>query len=194
MARPEYLFYQAYGGVVLSDGRIVVANSGTFELRFYDATGKHLLSTGREGDAPGEFRICELAGAFAGDSLLAYDLRLRRATVFGPDGMLARSYTSPRGARDHALDRRAARTAAWCWAQPGHGRHRRHATMPRSLDVLTPDRGGAGHARDFRRSGVAVRDSPNGGYAGVGVPFGRGLSTSRRPGTASSSEPRMRSA
>ncbi len=50
-----YQFDQIVGGKRLSDGRIAVANAGSLELRYYDAEGKHLFSTGREGGGPGEF-------------------------------------------------------------------------------------------------------------------------------------------
>jgi hypothetical protein len=49
---PEYLMFRAFDGVILSDGRIVVANTGPFEVRYYDASGRHLASFGREGDGP----------------------------------------------------------------------------------------------------------------------------------------------
>src|SRR5690606_17336085 len=34
---PEQMLFQAFDGAVLSDGTVVIANAGTFELRFYDA-------------------------------------------------------------------------------------------------------------------------------------------------------------
>lgn len=87
---PEELLFQAFGGLVLSGGGIVLANTGTFELRFYDAEGRRLRSVGGEGDGPGEFRRLQLAGSITGDSILAFDSRLRRVTVFAPDGAVAR--------------------------------------------------------------------------------------------------------
>src|SRR5690606_16795253 len=53
---PEDQLFRVVGARRLGDGRIVVANSGTHELRFYDAQGRHLRSVGREGEGPGEFR------------------------------------------------------------------------------------------------------------------------------------------
>jgi hypothetical protein len=46
----------------LSDGRIVVVNRGTSELRFFDGTGRYLSSAGGEGEGPGEFRLMSLCG------------------------------------------------------------------------------------------------------------------------------------
>ena len=52
----EYLLDRATSGVRLADGTIVVANSRSLELRFYDSTGSHLFTRGGEGGGPGEFR------------------------------------------------------------------------------------------------------------------------------------------
>jgi hypothetical protein len=89
---PEYLLFDVSGGVVLTDGVLVVANRGTSELRFYDGRGKYLRSAGGEGDGPGEFRDLEFVDRFAGDSLLAFDGRNLRASVFDRGGRFARSF------------------------------------------------------------------------------------------------------
>ena len=49
----EYELYRVQGALRLSDGRLVIANAGTFELRFYDATGTYEGSAGRRGGGPG---------------------------------------------------------------------------------------------------------------------------------------------
>ncbi len=84
----SYQLYQVVGSQRLSDGRIAVANAGTSELRLYDAHGTHLLSTGREGGGPGEFGGISALASMTGDSLLVYDWRNRRVSVFGPGGAL----------------------------------------------------------------------------------------------------------
>lgn len=89
---PEYQLFRVADATRLSDGRLVVANAGTHELRFYDPGGDFLTRAGAEGEGPGEFQ--DLAGVFLlpGDSILAYDWRLRRLSVFGPDGAFLRSH------------------------------------------------------------------------------------------------------
>ncbi|WP_419943063.1 hypothetical protein [Candidatus Palauibacter sp.] len=52
---PAYELFRVGGAMRLSDGRIVVANAGTGELRVYDPDGIHLASWGGQGDGPGEF-------------------------------------------------------------------------------------------------------------------------------------------
>lgn len=86
-----YQLHRVIGSQRLSDGRIAVANAGSFELRLYDASGTHLFSTGREGGGPGEFGSMMTLALMTGDSLLVFDWRNQRVTVFDPAGALARS-------------------------------------------------------------------------------------------------------
>ncbi len=77
----------------LSDGRIVIADEGTADLRIFDPMGRHLVTMGRKGEGPGEFE--GLSGLFVGpgDTLLAYDSNVKRVSVFTPDGAFVRSFT-----------------------------------------------------------------------------------------------------
>jgi len=86
-----YQLSRVQSAVRLSDGRIVIANGGTQNLRFFDATGAHVRSVGREGEGPGEFRQLGPVTVLPGDSLAAYDWNLRRVSYFGPDGAFVRS-------------------------------------------------------------------------------------------------------
>ena len=81
---------QVAGAVRLGD-RLVVADAGAHQLRFYDLAGKLLRTTGREGDGPGEFRHLAWAGPLPGDSVGAWDARLRRLSVYSRDGDLGRA-------------------------------------------------------------------------------------------------------
>lgn len=75
----------------LSDGRVVVANGGTNELRYYDSKGHHLVSVGGEGDGPGEFRRLASVAVLSGDTVAAWDAGNLRLSFFDPTGALARS-------------------------------------------------------------------------------------------------------
>ena len=88
---PEYQLFRVRGATRLSDGRIVVANGGTKEIRFYSADGEHLRTVGRQGEGPGEFE--ELSGPWrmAGDSIVAFDWRGLRLSIFAPEGEFVRS-------------------------------------------------------------------------------------------------------
>ncbi|MCY4574961.1 MAG: hypothetical protein OXF01_19480, partial [Gemmatimonadetes bacterium] len=51
-----YLLQHAIGATRLSDGRIVVADYGSMELRIFDgASGTHLTTLGGVGEGPGEY-------------------------------------------------------------------------------------------------------------------------------------------
>lgn len=86
-----YALYRVSDALRRTDGSIVVANAGTSEVRFFDAEGSHLRTTGGEGDGPGEFR--SLGGLERGeaDTLLAFDSRARWISVLSPEGAFVRS-------------------------------------------------------------------------------------------------------
>ena len=88
---PAYEFFRIAGAQRLSDGRIVVAEAGAFEIRYYDSEGNHLHSTGREGGGPGEFAGIRSIEATAEDTVLVLDWRSRRISYFDPSGAFARS-------------------------------------------------------------------------------------------------------
>lgn len=91
---PEYQLFRVTGAVRLDDGRIVVANSGTHEVRFYDAEGRHLKSVGRDGDGPGEFRYLMRLVRLNGDTLAAFDSNLGRISWFTPGGNFLRAVST----------------------------------------------------------------------------------------------------
>jgi hypothetical protein len=85
----------------LPGNRIAFANSGTSEVIVLDSLGITILRLGRAGDGPGEFRSIDALHRGRGDSLIAFDRTLNRASVFALDGTLGRLITLPRinGAR-----------------------------------------------------------------------------------------------
>ncbi|UCC73471.1 MAG: hypothetical protein JSV86_02605 [Gemmatimonadota bacterium] len=90
---PDYQLYRVTGALRLGDGRLVVANAGANELRFYDSTGTYLSTSGARGGGPGEFEGLTWLSASASDSLLAYDWRNRRISVFDAGGKFIRGFT-----------------------------------------------------------------------------------------------------
>ena len=95
-----YLFHGILGVRRLSDGRLVVANQGTSELRFFDSTGRHLHTVGGEGDGPGEFRFMSLFGTRAGDTIVVSDVR--GLSILDPEGRFVR-LIQPRSAGGDAI-------------------------------------------------------------------------------------------
>jgi hypothetical protein len=93
MDGPEgYVFFRAWTAKQLADGRIAVANTGSQEIRFYDAQGAFLNSVGSQGDGPGEFRSMGYTWRSDADSLFIYDLGLRRLSVFDGHGRFSRTF------------------------------------------------------------------------------------------------------
>jgi hypothetical protein len=84
--------FRVAGVVRLQDGRVVVGDGGTSQLRFYDTDGRFLLSAGRKGDGPGEFRSIGSVFPYEGDSLLVTDDQLRRISIFDDRGAFGRSF------------------------------------------------------------------------------------------------------
>ena len=88
----------------LASGALVVSpepynGRGDVLPRRFDAAGRFQSTIGRIGDGPGEFREPVAWGELGGDSLLVADVTLRRASVFGTDGSVARTFPLPVGAR-----------------------------------------------------------------------------------------------
>jgi len=90
-AEPEYQLFGVRTITRLSDGTIVLSNAGSREIRWYDRRGRFLRSAGSEGSGPGEFTALGWLGVLPGDSVVAFDDRLRRLSLFAPDGTFIRS-------------------------------------------------------------------------------------------------------
>lgn len=96
-ADPAYELFRVADATRLPDGRILVANAGSGELRAFDASGTHLQSWGGQGDGPGEFSLGGPSGvgAWPGDSISASDTGARRFSVFDANGEHGRTSRLP---------------------------------------------------------------------------------------------------
>jgi len=91
---PNYELHEAISSVRLPDGRIVVSNAGSHEIRFYDADGQFLSKAGGRGGGPGEFRWLSRLYRFGADSMMALDNGANRLSVFDTDGNYAHLATA----------------------------------------------------------------------------------------------------
>ena len=93
-AEGEMLFI-VLDATMLGDGRIVVANSGTSELRVFSEEGAYLDTWGRQGEGPGEFGAYspEAVTRWPGDSIAASDMLGARVEIFDALGNPARTVT-----------------------------------------------------------------------------------------------------
>ena len=87
---PKYELHEAISSIQLPDGRIVVSNAGSQEIRFYDSDGQFLNRAGGRGGGPGEFRRLSRVYRYGADSIMALDKGTNRLSVFDSDGNYAR--------------------------------------------------------------------------------------------------------
>ena len=88
-----YLLDQVRTALRLSDGRIVIADGGSTELRFYDSEGTFIRTAGRAGEGPGDFRRFYSVTRLPGDTLAV--IEPREVTYFSPDGQYQRTLPNP---------------------------------------------------------------------------------------------------
>ncbi len=88
---PEILFSRVAGAVRLEDGRIVVADGQTNELRWFGPDGSYLRTAGGPGEGPGEFQYLRALHRCAPDVLHAFDLNWQ-ARLYSLEGEFLRSY------------------------------------------------------------------------------------------------------
>ena len=95
-----YLLHQVMDALMLPDRRVVIANTGTSEIRVYDAEGVHQATWGGDGGGPGEFQALAGIARWPGDSILAWQAmqspsgaaNLWGGSVFDATGELGRSF------------------------------------------------------------------------------------------------------
>lgn len=88
-----YQLFRVRSAFQLHDGSVVVANSGTSELRYYDPDGQHVRTVGRRGWGPGEFDNLRYARALGGDTIVTWDVGQRRVSYFDRHGELVREFS-----------------------------------------------------------------------------------------------------
>jgi hypothetical protein len=88
---PEYEFGQAHGPVRLTDGRIVVADMQSNQMKWFDASGRYLMSAGRTGGGPGEFEQLYRLRKIGGDSLMALN-PASLTSIFTSEGEYVRRF------------------------------------------------------------------------------------------------------
>lgn len=90
---PRYQFGSVSGLLLLSDGRVAVADRLAHNVRFYSADGEFLYATGKKGSGPGEFAGVIQLFLGPGDTVLAVDRQTQRGNRIGPDGMWLGSFS-----------------------------------------------------------------------------------------------------
>ena len=86
----------------LSDGKIVIANSGSNELRVFSPDGSHAGTWGGQGEGPGEFTVYSPTAvvSWPGDSVAAPNPWALRLSIFDTDGNYGRDVSLGAGFPD----------------------------------------------------------------------------------------------
>lgn len=100
-----YLLHRVMDALMLPDRRVVIVNTGTSEIRLYDAEGVHQTTWGGTGEGPGEFQYLTGVRLWPGDSILALHTlegasdggSSWRGDIFDSTGRLGRSFRTPSG-------------------------------------------------------------------------------------------------
>src|SRR5680860_1411604 len=71
---PAYTLSNVVGGLLLEDGRVVLADRFTNGLRVYSSEGQWLLDVGREGEGPGEYEYIRALHRCNGSPIVAFDI------------------------------------------------------------------------------------------------------------------------
>jgi hypothetical protein len=85
----HYQLFRVSGTAQLADGRVLVVNAGSQELRFFDTNGVFLSQVGGRGQGPEEYEYPELVPTLQYDTIWIYD-RPRISLLDGHGRMLER--------------------------------------------------------------------------------------------------------
>lgn len=154
----EYELFDVDGAIRLSDGRIVVANAGSRELRYFDPAGRFLARAGGNGGGPGEFRYLRRIFRFGSDSVLAVDWDANRLSIFDAQGQFV--HTTTPGTVDAAGQPLDVWLAGAFWVLPSPARAPR-ARLEQLLRRLPPPDGAVSFRFVFPADdgGVWIRDT-----------------------------------
>ena len=98
-----YQFDGIRGVGVTAGDEIVVASSGSAEIRVYDAAGRYIRSSGGRGEGPGEF-VDLVSMTVRGDTVVVFDAALARLSYFDVSGpLLGTTQLEPTGDPIHPL-------------------------------------------------------------------------------------------
>ena len=87
-----YLLDEVNDATILTDGRIVIANTGTNELRVFDSGGVHMATWGGEGEGPAEFTSLWAVEPWPGDSVVAWNYGTWVVSIFDSARAFGRSF------------------------------------------------------------------------------------------------------
>jgi hypothetical protein len=190
--------FRVRGAARLSDGRIVVSNGGTHEIRMYAADGRFLHTVGGAGGGPGEFSMLGAVEVAGGDTLVAFDPLAGRVSYFDPGGRFVRSLrvepspgvspvVTPVGVLAAGVIVARGRFEAADALAPSEGSHTTTERANEGVLLFEPDGRVRAIVGPFAGSETTRQVSSDGGRSfsirSVPVPFQRALRAAARGGT-----------
>ena len=85
-ALPGHSLFRVRMAIADPDGRVLVADGGTNEVRIFDASGTLVATLGGSGQGPAEFRMLSAIWLASGDTLVTYDGGSARLLAWPLDG------------------------------------------------------------------------------------------------------------
>lgn len=98
--QPAEEFTSIRGAIRFGDGRVLVAEGGSNELRLFGPDGGFLATWARKGQGPGEFSFVTAPIPQGGDTVLVTDASAARTARFAPDGRFLDQIQHPRSPSD----------------------------------------------------------------------------------------------
>ncbi len=96
-AAPEYTFGRIRGAFRMADGRVVVADGATLQLRVFDTAGRFLSSSAGKGSAPGQLLSMNFVRRLRGDTIAVVS-GVSTLAMYAGSGEFVRSVALPQGA------------------------------------------------------------------------------------------------
>ena len=93
------MLHLVMGATMLADGRIVVAEGSSSQLKVFDSSGARVATWGGRGEGPGEFpgQMLHRIEPWPGDSIVAWYGPGWRVSVFDSEGNFDRAFLGPSG-------------------------------------------------------------------------------------------------
>lgn len=88
---PAHQFTQIRSAVRLSDGRIVVGDWGSKEVRYFNPAGQHIMTVGGQGEGPGELRFLYRVDVLPGDTVVVGGWPIGSRVWFDENGAFIRN-------------------------------------------------------------------------------------------------------
>ncbi len=94
-SEPNYQFWRIVAVTRIAGGRVIVADGGELVIRAYDTDGVFRGAAGGDGEGPGEFKDISSMVVRGQDSVVVYDQRIGRLSIF--DAQLSYTRSLPLG-------------------------------------------------------------------------------------------------